>query len=51
MAPEAARETAAPLIAAAAWGLFERGEAKVSPEELGIPKPAGELIRPTDLRP
>ena len=40
MAPDAAREAAAPLIAAAAWGLFDRGEAKASPEELGIPRPA-----------
>jgi len=39
MAPEAAFEAADPLIAAAAWGLFDRGEAAVSPDTLGIDRP------------
>lgn len=39
MAPATARAAAAPLISAAAWGLHDRGEAKISPEELGIPRP------------
>ena len=37
MAPEAAPATVDPLIRAAAWGLFDRGEAKVSPD---TPHPA-----------
>ncbi len=40
MAPEAARAAADPLIAAAAWGLFDRGEAAESPEKFGIMRPA-----------
>ena len=39
MAPEAAMEAADPLIAAAAWGLYDRGEAKNSPEDFGIARP------------
>lgn len=30
---------ATPAIAAAAWGLYDRGDAKISPEELGIARP------------
>ena len=38
-APAEALAAADPLIRAAAWGLFDRGEAKVSPDTLGIKKP------------
>ncbi len=40
MAPEAALKAADPLIAAAAWGLYDRGEAAESPEKFGIMRPA-----------
>ena len=40
MAPETAIAATAPLISSAAWGLFDRGEAKVSPDTLGIARPA-----------
>lgn len=39
MAGDAALAIAKPAVQAAAWGLFDRKEAKVSPEELGIPRP------------
>ncbi len=34
-----AMAVATPAIEAAAWGLYDRGDAKVSPEELGIKRP------------
>ena len=39
MVGDEAMTAAQPLVRTAAWGLFERNEHKVSPEELGIPKP------------
>lgn len=37
---QAAQDATKPLIEAAAWGIFERNEHKVSPEDLGIARPA-----------
>lgn len=39
VAGDEARAVADPAIASAAWGLFDRGDAKVSPDELGIARP------------
>jgi tripartite-type tricarboxylate transporter receptor subunit TctC len=39
MSGETAVDAATPAIQAAAWGLYDRNEASVSPEELGIPRP------------
>lgn len=39
MAPEEALSAVDPLIAAAAWGLYDRGEAKNSPADFGIERP------------
>lgn len=39
IAGEEAMATATPAVASAAWGLFDRGEAKVSPDTLGIARP------------
>ena len=36
---EEAMKSANPAIAAAAWGLYDRGDAKMSPEEMGIARP------------
>src|SRR5690606_9042601 len=36
LAGDDAMAIATPAIASAAWGLFDRGEAKISPEELGV---------------
>jgi tripartite-type tricarboxylate transporter receptor subunit TctC len=35
-------EEVTPLVAAAAWGLFDRNQAKVSPDTLGIARPKAE---------
>ncbi len=40
MTPEKALAVADPLIRAAAWSLYDLGQAKVSPDTLGIPRPA-----------
>jgi tripartite-type tricarboxylate transporter receptor subunit TctC len=36
---EAAQKAALPAVQALAWGLFDRKEAKVSPDTVGIPRP------------
>ena len=39
MTPDKAKAASKPLIQAAAWGIFERNEHKVSPADLGIARP------------
>ncbi|MEO4042832.1 tripartite tricarboxylate transporter substrate-binding protein [Hoeflea sp. CAU 1731] len=39
VAGDEAMKSANPAIAAAAWGLYDRGDAKMSPEEMGIARP------------